>query len=440
MKTEGTSHEVVETRNRRMRKTDEPKKKQRRGRKEIKKKRRRGSVWTRTKTSKDGRKKQRELRWKAYLEKIYFDPRHPASFKGANKVHQIVKEEGRHNISLSQIRTWLQNQESFTLNKPIRRAFRRLRVIVSGLRDQYEADLADMQKLKDKNDGIRFLLVVIDVFSRMMWVEPLTTKSEDEVIKAFKKIFVRAPKPRRLRTDRGGEFTGNKVETFFDSSDIEHWTAHNDEMKANYAERVIRTLKSSLYGYMRKNKTGRYVDVLQDLVASYNDTQHRSTGMKPSEVTPGDVERHLWWHQYKPKTPHIKGGRKPTRFKYKTGDHVCISHKAERFHRGHDEKWTREIFQIRQPFERFGIPKYRLTDVQGEELKGTFYEAELQKVEYSENNSFEIEKVIDRRRQSPGKRKFELLIKWKGWPDKFNSWIPESEADLTSVNSDSEAT
>ena len=65
------------------------------------------------------------------------------------------------------------------------RSFCHLKVIVGGLNDQYEADLVDMQKLKDKNDGVYFLLIVIDVFSRFMWVEPLENKLEDTVINAF---------------------------------------------------------------------------------------------------------------------------------------------------------------------------------------------------------------------------------------------------------------
>ena len=107
-----------------------------------------------------------------------------------------------------------------------------------------------MQKLKDKNDGVHFLLIVIDVFSRFMWVKPLGNKLEDMVINAFQHIFQRAKNPRHLRTDRGGEFTGRKVQDYFDSINIEHWTAHNDEMIANFVERVIRTLKNSLWGYM----------------------------------------------------------------------------------------------------------------------------------------------------------------------------------------------
>ena len=144
-------------------------------------------------------------------------------------------------------------------NLYICREFKRLRVIVSGLHNQYNANLADMQKLKEKNDGIRFLLIIIDVFSIQLWIEPLLNKTEDSVIEAFQHIFQRTSKPHHLRTYGGGEFKGQKVEDYFDSINVEHWSAHNDQMKANYAEYVTQTLKSSLWNYMRKVKRYRYV-------------------------------------------------------------------------------------------------------------------------------------------------------------------------------------
>ena len=84
--------------------------------------------------------------------------------------------------------------------------------------------------------------------------QPLENKLEDMVIIAFQHIFQRAKKPRCLSTDTGGEFTGRNVQDYFDSINIKHWTAHNDEMKANFSERVIQTFKKSLWGYMCTKK------------------------------------------------------------------------------------------------------------------------------------------------------------------------------------------
>ena len=94
------------------------------------------------------------------------------------------------------------------------------------------------------------------------------------------------------------------------------------------------------------------------------------------------------------------------------------------FERAYNEKWTREIFKIVQSFKCFGIHKYHLCDLDGEEVKGTFYEPELQLVSYSAQGSFEIETVIIKRGHG---KKEEVLVKCKGWPEKFNSWIPASD-------------
>ena len=119
------------------------------------------------------------------FRKIYINPSHLRSFQGANKLYEAIKDEGKYTISLSKVKRWLQNQESFSLHKPLCRSFHHLKVIVRGLNDQYKVDLADMQKLKDKNDGAHFLLIIIDVFSRFIWVKPLENKLEDMVVNAF---------------------------------------------------------------------------------------------------------------------------------------------------------------------------------------------------------------------------------------------------------------
>ena len=67
----------------------------------------------------------------------------------------------------------------------------------------------------------------------------------------------------------------------------------------------------------------------------------------------------------------------------------------------------------------FGIHKYHLCNLDGEDVKGTFYEPELQLVDYSSQGSFEVEKIIE--------KKEEVLVKWKGWPKKFNSWLLASD-------------
>ena len=88
----------------------------------------------------------------------------------------------------------------------------------------------------------------------------------------------------------------NISEDYFKSINVEHFVSYNQEIKANYAERVIMMLKRTIRSYMQLRKTYHFIDVLQDMVHSYNNTEHRTIGMAPTDVRPGDIERRLWWH------------------------------------------------------------------------------------------------------------------------------------------------
>ena len=145
-------------------------------------------------------------KWKEYLQKIYYDPSHPASYEGLNNLYNAVKQEGKFKISHKQIKDWLENQDTYSLNKAVRRNFQRGRVIVSGIDDQWDADLASFAHDADQNDGYKYLLVVIDIFSHYAWIEPLKDKTAKQITAAFNKILSEGHKPRRLRTDAATDF------------------------------------------------------------------------------------------------------------------------------------------------------------------------------------------------------------------------------------------
>ena len=107
----------------------------------------------------------------------------------------------------------------------------------------------------------------------------------------------------------------------------------------------------------------------------------------------------------------------------KVGDNVRISKLRRTFSRGYEEGWSEEMFYIKKILNTLPV-RYKLIDWLDEDLTGSFYREELQKVTKPENNVFRIEKEL-RKRTKDGKK--EVLIKWKGWPSKFNSWEPADE-------------
>ena len=366
--------------------------------------------------------------WEKYLEKIYFDPTHPASFEGPDRLYKTVKKEGKFNITHAQIKKWIQNKESYSRNKGVLRNFERGRVIVAGIDDQFDIDLASLASYADENDGYKYLLVVIDIFSRYGWVEPIKDKSSTEIINAFQKILDEGRIPRRVRSDAAKDFTSNAFKDFLKDKGIFQMITHS-EKQANYVERFIKTMKSKIFRYMVERNSPRYIDILPKVVDSYNKTFHTGIRMEPINVTKRN-EKELWWQMYWPKEKYVaeikkkKKKSKGVAFQFKIGDKVRTTYVRNAFQREYSSRWTAEIFKIVRRYMRQGQPIYKLVDWYDDPVEGTFYQKELQKVDNTDDDMFKIEKVLKYRGRG---RTREAYVKWLGWPKKFNSWILASE-------------
>ena len=286
------------------------------------------------------------------------------------------------------------------LHKPIRRKFKKRRVLVGGIDKIWTADLADMSALSKDNHGYTFLLLVIDTFSKYGWVIPLKDKKGKTVADALKTIFEER-KPEKLWTDKGKEFYNKDVKDL-----IELYSTENEE-KSSVVERWIRTIKEKMWKYFTDNNTYTYIDILPDLVEDYNNTKHSSIKMTPVEASKKKNELTVWRNLY-PDRLKIHDLRP----KFSVGDEVRISKKKKTFEKGYTTRWTEEIFTITK-IQNTNPITYKIADLKGEEIDGTFYEPELQK---TSQQVFRIEKVIEK-----GKNK--SLVKWKGYSDKFNSWV-----------------
>lgn len=200
-----------------------------------------------------------------------------------------------------------------------------------------------------------------------------------------------------------------------------HFCSQN-EKKANVAERGIKTIKSRLSRYMTQNQTHRWIDVLANVTKSYNATYHRTIRMTPEQVKKND-EAYIWMSMYDHASrTKIKKNRNKyisTSFHFRVGDKVRISHLRQPFDREYDERWTGEYFVIKSRITKQKIPLYQLQDIDGEDIKGTFYEGELQKELVDRDAMYRIENML----RYKGNQAF---VKWWGWPKKFNSYIPKS--------------
>ena len=366
------------------------------------------------------RPSKKQLKVYKRLSSIYQNPKDPGSLGGLQRLFKRAKELGI-TSDRDTVKEFLETQRVYTYHKPVRKRFLRNKTIVTGIDSQWQADLADVQSVATDNDGIHFILTCIDVFTKYAWVVPIEDKSAKTMVKAFKTLFRKAGsrRPKKLQTDKGNEFLNKSVQTLlYKEYGIEHFTTMGDT-KASIVERFNRTLKSRIWRFFTASKTKRFFDVLDDIVDSYNNSYHRSIKMKPSQVRRKD-ENVVWRRLYG------DGERNQNRKQsFKTGDTVRIAKWKGDFAKGYEPNWTEEEFKMQEVFDGQHPKKvYKIEDTAGEPILGKFYPEQLQKIDASEN--YIVDRVL-KRRVNPKTKVKELLVKWEGWPEKFNCWISDSQ-------------
>ena len=234
-----------------------------------------------------------------------------------------------------------------------------------------------MQSLSKYNKGIRFLLCVIDIFSKYAWVIPLKDKKGISIVKAFQSILKQSNskrrvedtsaqhvKPNKIWVDKGSEFYNAYFKKWLRDNDIVMYSTHN-EGKSVLAERFIRTLKGKIYKYMTSISKNVYIDKLDDIVDEYNNTYHTTIKMKPIDVKDNTYIN----------TSKEINNKDP---KFKVGDYVRISKYKNIFAKGYMPNWSEEVFVIKKI--KNTIPwTYVINDLNDEEIIGTCYEKRIAK-------------------------------------------------------------
>jgi hypothetical protein len=293
---------------------------------------------------------------------------------------------------------------------------------------KWGADLATVTNTTKYNDNVRYLLVVMDEFSKYLFIEPLKSKRATEVLTAFQRILNQGRTPQSLQTDKGGEFNNRLFKTELQKIGIKYFTTQIENTKVATVERVVRTIRNKLHKLFQSKRSYSYLTNLNDLVQSYNLTPHRSL---PNHMCPADVTKEnealVWDYMYKKKEERSTNLAKE-KFRYNVGDLVRLAYNKFAFQRDYMQKWTSEVFKISDRFVRQGIPNYTVIDLLGSPIIGSFYGEEVQKVGKDENALWVVEKIL-RKRKHAGME--EYLVKFDGWGDRFNSWV--NKADIVDI-------
>lgn len=296
------------------------------------------------------------------------------------------------------------------IHKPIRKKFKRRSYIVKFKNDLFECDLVDLTAYSRENNGYKFILMIIDVFSKYAWAVALKSKAAIEVTNAMKSVLETDKRvPVNLHTDRGTEFYNSNFKKLMDKYKINHYSSFSS-LKAAVVERLNRTIKGLMFKEFSYRGSYKWIDILQKIINTYNHSTHSKI-----KVAPADVDEVVEQQLIKNKVFAINDTPSKVKPKFKIGDFVRISKAKHVFEKSYTPNYTTEVFSI-QSINKTTPVTYQLNDYQNNPISGAFYEPELLRTSEFKD-VFLVEKILKRKRNG------DLLIKWLGWDDSHSSWV-----------------
>jgi len=230
------------------------------------------------------------------------------------------------------------------LGDEIHKEFRKnksfLKVKVFNKDDIWSADLINMPI----ENGYKYCLTVIDLYTRYAWVVPLKNKTGITVKNAFEKIFKESNrKPKKLWVDKGKEFYNKNVKEL----GMEIYSTEN-EGKAVVIERFNRTLKNKMYKKFTDIGSQKWLKILPEVLKNdYNNKIHSSIKVTPQQASdnPEIILGKVSENSYENESNSELVKQKP---KFKIGNRVRIFKYKNKFEKGYVGYWTKEIFKIKQ--------------------------------------------------------------------------------------------
>lgn len=336
----------------------------------------------------------------AELNNLFLSNTSPISYSSATELYKAARSKG---ISKSDVDEYLKGRPSYYTHAPARRNYPRRKMKGFQLNSHHQADLADMSRIAEFNDGFKWFLLVVDTYSRQISVRALKIKKPSSVAEALREHFQNNA-PYYLCHDKGKEFWGKEVVALCKEYGIEQYSIESDA-KAAQTGRFIKTLKQRIYRYFTQNNTWRWVDIIEQFADNINNTYCSAIDRKPSSVT------------YETRLPEDKRVF-AKHSKFKKGDCVVLSNLRRVFDKAYLGTFGKELFVV----SRVNLEKpvtYRIVDQQGEKIEGIFYDQELRAAK-NVDNVYKVEKILAERKRC---RKKEYLVKWLDYPESFNSWV-----------------
>ena len=217
----------------------------------------------------------------ALIRQVFQNP--ATGLISAEKLYQKLKDR---NVSRKEIHDFLQKQETYQLHKRPRRIRHYFPIVSNGVNDILQIDLADFSDIATTNAGYKYLVTIVDVFSRYAYVYPIKNKTAESIINTVTSFLDSVKGVRKLMSDNGSEFINREYKQVLAQHGVTPIYVDNGEHhnhKLAIVDRFIRTLRGMINRYQTMMNTTRYISVLPLIVQNYNNTYHSGIKCKPSE-------------------------------------------------------------------------------------------------------------------------------------------------------------
>jgi transposase InsO family protein len=275
-----------------------------------------------------------------------------SDFYEKNLITAKQLREANPGIHILAILDFLNKQEGHQMHKQVKKSNLPFAPIVAdAVNENWQLDLMDVSNHSHHNEGVKFLLCIVDVYSRFAWVVPLKNKMAKTVNEVLEK-FVKEHKPQNINIDKGSEFKGDTLKMLKENQVRIYEAEAGEKTKQGIIERFNRTIRELIERYLTVNQTKKYIKDLSILVHNYNASKHSAIDAIPSAVFLG---------KKKPDMKHIRLRERvfyDSLHELQVGDKVRKMSNKGLFNKGATAKWSKTVYSI----EGFEKNKVKLND------------------------------------------------------------------------------
>ena len=298
------------------------------------------------------------------LTEIYHTPSNPAGYGGLQKLQEAT------GATQSDLREFAENEDIYQKFKPARKKFARAEMKYEPYNSLWACDMIHLKSLAPYNDNKKYWLMVIETLSRQLSIELLETLKGDEMVAAFRRIIAKRKSfCKNLWTDSGTDFFNPEMRLFTSFYRVNHYSTGN-ETKCFLVERLNRTILQKLWPILAKRNTWRYINILDQVVESYNNSRHSSLGVSPNSINANNYVPIL----NKLNKRFRKQDKKP---KYKRLQKVRIQYLKGPFQKSYSQTFSNATYIIDRVVKQTPKYVYHLKTQDNKKILGGFYHYQI---------------------------------------------------------------